>query len=418
MPTGSMTLSVVMPTRNQAAFIRSAVHSVLAQDEVQELVIADGASTDGTPAILRELAQAHPDRVRWVSEPDAGPADAVNRAVGRARGEVIGWLNSDDLYTPGAATRALQALAADPRCVLVYGEGEHVDEQGTHIDRYPTLGPDAPIAAWADGCPVCQPTVFFRRDMFAALGGLDTGLRTAFDYEFWLRVWKAYPGRIGFVPQVQARSRLHAAGITLRLREQVAMEGLEVVRRHVGPAPVHWLMTHAGEALAQCPFERSPTEIRAHLLELAERARDWLVPDGAQQLQQHLSTHRALLLARPDFAADVHADGWAPPALALRIRQPAKPYRHLRLWGRHAAPQGGPLPFSLHGEGGAQPLWQGGVSARGPFSLVLPLPASQGGEALHLRLDSHASFVPAALDARSADRRALAFLLDAAELLP
>lgn len=417
MAVGAPALSVVMPTRNQAAFIRSAAASVLAQDEVSELVVADGASSDDTPRILQDLAAAHPGRVQWVSEPDAGPADAVNRAVARARGEVIGWLNSDDLYTPGAAARALQALAARPEAVLVYGEGEHVDEHGARIDRYPTLGPEAPIAAWADGCPVCQPTVFFRRDTFLALGGLDVTLRTAFDYEFWLRIWKTYPGRIAFVPQVQALSRLHAGGITLRMREQVAMEGLQVVHRHVGPAPVHWLLTHASEALAPCPFDADPPSVRAHLLALAEQARAWLAPDGVAEFGRQLAAHRAWQLARTGFVADVHADGWAPPVLALRIRQPAQPWRQLRLWGRHASPRGGPLRLSLLDAGG-QPLWRGGVGANGPLRMVLPLPSGAPGDALQLALHSEASFVPAVLDARSTDRRALAFLLDAVELLP
>jgi hypothetical protein len=405
-----------MPTRNQAAFIRSAVHSVLAQPQVQELVVADGASTDGTPAVLAELAQAHPGRVHWVSEADEGPADAVNRAMQRARGAIVGWLNSDDLYTPGAAARALQAFAANPDCVMVYGEGEHVDEHGTVLERYPTRGPDTPLAAWADGCPVCQPTAFFRRDAFIALGGLDVSLRTAFDYEFWLRLWKQHAGRIAFVPQVQAQSRLHAAGITLRMREHVAMEGLQIVRRHVGPAPVHWLLTHATEALAPCPFDADAPQVRAHLLDLAVQARDWMVADGVTQFRQQLSAHRGWQLARTGFATDVHADGWAPPALSLRLRQPAQPWRKLRLWGRHASPRGGPLPLTLTGEGGDE-LWRGGVSSRQSFDVALPLPASEPGAQLQLTLRSGAFFVPADVDARSNDRRTLAFQLDAAELL-
>ncbi|HEY6511132.1 MAG TPA: glycosyltransferase family 2 protein [Burkholderiaceae bacterium] len=416
MPEGRATLSVVMPTRNQAAFIHSAVRSVLDQAEVLELVVADGGSTDGTQAILQELASAYPGRLHWVSEGDAGPADAVNKAVGRTRGSVIGWLNSDDLYTLGAATRALRAFDERPDLVLVYGEGEHIDSHGASLGRYPTLSPQTPLAAWADGCPVCQPTAFFRRDCFVGLGGLDTGLRTAFDYEFWLRVWKAHPGQIGFVPEVQALSRLHAAGITLRMREQVALEGLQVVHRHIGPAPVHWLLTHAGEALVRCPFEAAPDAVRAHLLGLAEQARVWLVPDGVAEFRKHLAAHRGWQLARADFVADVHADGWAPPELALRLKQPAgPPYRRLRVWGRHASPQRNPLRLSLLDCSGT-PLWQGGVSAAGAFNLMLPLPPKPDA-ALPLTLRCDTPFVPAAIDPRSSDRRALAFQLDAIELL-
>jgi hypothetical protein len=414
-PVANAALSVVMPTRNQAAFLESAIRSVLDQPEVEELVVADGASSDGTPELLSTLAAAYPGRLLWLSEPDSGPADAVNRAVARARGKLIGWLNSDDLYLPGAAARALQAFAARPELMLVYGEGEHVDAQGAPLGRYPTLGPEAPLTTWADGCPVCQPTAFFRREALLALGGLDTALRTAFDYEFWLRVWKAHPGRIGFVPQLQARSRLHAAGITLRLREQVALEGLQVVHRHLGPAPAHWLLTHAGEALARCPFEASPDALRARLLALAERARGWMVADGAEQLLRHLAAHRAWQLARADFAADVHADGWAPPTLALRIRQPAtRPYRHLRLWGRHASPRRTPLCLQLKGEVGNL-CWQGGVTSAGSFQLMLPLPAAP--ETLRLVLQCEQGFVPSELDTRSNDHRRLSFLLDAAELV-
>jgi len=416
MSTRVPSLSVVMPTRNQAAFIASAVRSVLDQPEVDELVVADGASTDDTPQILAALAETYPGRLHWRSEPDAGPADALNRAVARTRGDVIGWLNSDDLYTPGAAARALAAFASNPDAVLVYGEGDHVDLDGNFLDRYPTRPPETPLAAWADGCPICQPTVFFRRDAFDAVGGLDTGLRTAFDYEFWLRMWKAHPGRIGFVPQVQAQSRLHAGGITLRMREQVAMEGLQVVHRHVGPAPVHWLLTHAGEALARCPFEASPDEVRTHLFALVEQASGWLAPDGPARFREHMTTHRGWQLARADAAADVHADGWAGPVLNLRIRQRAdKPYRQLRLWGRHASPQRAPLRLSLTGEDGIA-SWQGGVSATGPFKIAMPIPASAGSD-LRLAVHSETSFVPAALDPRSTDRRSLAFMLDAVELL-
>jgi Glycosyl transferase family 2 len=416
MASDGLALSVVMPTRNQASFIRSAVHSVLAQDEVTELVVADGASIDDTPAILHQLAQAHPGRLHWVSQPDAGPADAVNRAVDRARGEVIGWLNSDDLYTPGAAGRAMQAFAEQPDCVLVYGEGDHVDEQGVHLDRYPTRGPDAPLAVWADGCPVCQPTAFFRRDAFLALGGLDVTLRTAFDYEFWLRMWKQHAGQIAFVPQVQALSRLHAGGITLRMREQVALEGVQVVKRHVGPAPVHWLLTYASEALAPCPFDADPAQVRTQLLALADRAGDCLVEGGVAEFRQRLAAHRGWQLARSGFVAEVHADGWAGPIAAVRVQQPEQPWRRMRLWARHASPRGGLLRLSLVDANGVV-LWQGGTSARGPFNLVLPLPNSAPGEALRLTLRCDTYFVPADVEAHSVDRRTLAYQIDAIELL-
>jgi hypothetical protein len=272
------------------------------------------------------------------------------------------------------------------------------------------------LSDWADGCHICQPTAFFRREAFNVLGGLDLTLATAFDYEFWLRLFKAHPGRIGFVPVVQAHSRLHEQGITLRMREQVAMEGLQVVHRHLGPAPAHWLMTHVGEALHACPFEHDPATVRARLAALAEQARRWLEPGGADAIARHVATHCAMQLARPDFAADVYADGWAPPTLDMRLRQATPAYRRLRLRGRHVAPGGRPLRLALRDEGGRD-LWAGGTSRPGPFELSIPLPVDAPGCCRRFTVECDSSFVPAELDPASGDRRALAFIVGGVELL-
>ncbi len=419
-------LSVVMPTRNQAPFIRSAVASVLAQagslpEGSLELVIADGASDDGTPSILAELAAVHPGVVHWVSEPDRGPADAVNKAVARARGDIIGWLNSDDLYAPGAAARALQTFAARPELVMVYGEGEHVDVDGAPLGRYPTRAPDTPLAAWADGCPICQPTAFFRREAFDALGGLDISLRTAFDYDFWLRLFKAYPGRVGFVPQVQALSRLHAAGITLRMREQVAMEGMQVVARHIGPAPPHWLVTHVAEALSACPFDAEPAAVQQHLLALADRAAPWLGPGGASELKRQMQSSAAWQLVRPNVAAGVYADGWAPPDLELRLRQPETAPEQvgtIRLHGRHAWPRPGRLRLRLTAWHDGRALTARSAWWRRRFVLDIPVTVRRPGAQLVFHVRASDSFVPANVVPGSRDTRALAFIAEAVELLP
>lgn len=411
-------LSVVMPTRNQAAFIDSAVDSVMAQAGVDlELVVADGASTDGTPERLAALAARYPGRLHWVSEPDGGPADAVNRAIARARAPVVGWLNSDDLYMPGAAARALAALAAHPDWVAVYGEGEHVDLHGRPLGRYPTRPPETPLAAWADGCPICQPTMFLRRATLDALGPLDTGLRTAFDYEYWLRLWKAFPGRIGQVAEVQALSRLHDEGITLRMRRQVALEGVQVVARHVGPAPAHWLVTHIGEALAQHPFPADLGDPTVAMRALFDEAAPWLAPGAPGTPSQLRAAHRGLQMSGPDFAIDLFPDGWCAPRCTMRLRQPATPWRRLRLWGRHAAPHRGPLRLRIDGLGSGDGVWTGGTSSPGTFSVLLPLPERAGAE-LTMTIVAEPGFVPAHSGMNPQDTRLVAWRVDAVELLP
>ncbi len=188
---------------NQRRFLPEAVESVLGQDGVRlELIVADGGSTDGTQDWLAQRAQEDP-RVRWHSQRDGGPAHAINWAMQQARGTVLGWLNSDDRYTPGALLRAVQALDAMPRALMVYGHGRHVDEFGYALDAYPTKPPGTSIAAFADGCFICQPTVVVRRTFLLLNGPLDESLRTAFDFDWWLRAFSRFPGRIGFVDALQ-----------------------------------------------------------------------------------------------------------------------------------------------------------------------------------------------------------------------
>lgn len=409
-------VSVVMPTLNQQHFLAEAVASVMDQAvDGLELVVADGGSTDGTLELLAGLAAAHPGRLRWWSAPDDGPAAATNAAIARARGPVIGWLNSDDLYAPGAIARALDHLRREPGHVMVYGEAEHIDEQGRRIAAYPTRLPSVPLSEWADGCHICQPTVFFRREAFDAVGGLDTTLRAAFDFDLWLRLFKAYPGCVGHLPQVQAKSRLHAATITTRFRERVALEGLQVVHRHLGPAPAHWLLTHFAERLAQHPFEAQPADLRTELQALVRRATPWLQAQAPAELERSLAEHRALQLLRPGVFVAVHPDGWAPPELDLRVRQPGRPIGRLRLSCRHASPAGGPLDLEVVTP--ADGILSVAVKRPGRFEIDLPVPDQRPDARLLYRVHCRRPFVPALHEAGSTDRRALAFRIEDLQVL-
>ena len=408
-------VSIVMPTLNQHAFIGDAVRSVFAQPEVDELVVIDGGSADGTVQALAALADQHAGRLRWVSGADSGPAQAVNRAVALARGRVIGWLNSDDLYTPGAVGRALAALEALPGAVMVYGEGEHIDAAGAPLGRYPTLPPATPIDAFAQGCFICQPTAFFLRDVFIGLGGLDESLRAAFDFDLWLRLFKAHAGRIGWVPQVQALSRLHAGSITLRQRERVALEGMAVLHRHLGSAPPEWLLTCVAELCDAHPFEPQRTDLAPELQRLATAAQPWLDAPGRARLQQCLQHDKALQLMSPDAWAGVMPDGWAGPSLGLRLRQGATPFTAIVLRCRHAQPQGGMLHIRAAGTGFGTQSWR--VQRPGPFALVIPVTDAQPGAPLQCEIRCDDSFVPAAAEPGSGDMRQLCYLVDSCQLV-
>lgn len=281
-------VSIVMPSLNQAAFIAEAIESVLSQDyDNLELIVADGGSTDGSVELLTRLAN-NDARLKWFSEPDTGPADALNKALGKARGTLIGWLNSDDLYTPGAIGRVVSAFEANPGWVLLYGEGEHVDADGKPIERYPSLPPtDDALEDFHNGCFICQPTVFFKRTIKLLLGDLDVGLKTAFDFDYWLRAFKRFPGRIGFVDALQARSRLHDACITRTQRRQITLENMQVILRHLGDPQPHWLLSFAKERKQLAP-DLEVEGLRGELFSILDEIRDQLSQPGFEVLKRSI----------------------------------------------------------------------------------------------------------------------------------
>ena len=278
-----------MPTLNQAGFINAAIDSVLGQDyPAIELIVADGGSTDGTLELLKNR-QAVDSRLRWFSQPDNGPAEAINNAISKARGTIIGWLNSDDLYAPGAITRAVNCLQLNARLLMVYGQGQHVNGEGKYLSDYPTLPPTTSVKQFSEGCFICQPTVFFKRTMPLLLGQLDESLKTTFDFDYWLRAFIAFQARIGFVNEVQAYSRLHEDCITLRMRRTVALEGMRLLAKYLGYAPKEWLLTYVDELLTLNVQNEVGFSKRADVMAAFEVASEWLTLEDKTYLTKHLN---------------------------------------------------------------------------------------------------------------------------------
>jgi hypothetical protein len=408
-------VSVVMPSFNQAGFIEDAARSALGQDyRPLELVVMDGGSTDGTLHRLEALLGEFGGRLRWVSERDRGPAHAVNKALELARGEFIGWLNSDDLYAPGAVSAAVRHLAANPDTLMVYGEGEHIDAAGKPLGRYPTRPPSATIQAFHDGCFICQPTAFLRRAAFDALGGLDESLATAFDFELWLRMFRRFPGRVAHLDRVQAFSRLHGGSITHQQRRQVALEGVRVLARHAGAPRLHWLLTYREEVCASYPFGGELGGLRQHLAETAAEVADCFDAESLLRLSVEMAGDARLRLALPGVFAGVYADGWAPPALALRLRGLPAGCASIRLDCLHAWPVFFPLSLAVKTSWGSEDRVT--VAKPGPFELAIPLPGGPPGGNATVLIIAKDTFVPRREDPDSADGRRLAFKVEALRL--
>jgi GT2 family glycosyltransferase len=400
-----------MPSFNQARFIEAAVRSVLDQDyQPLELVIADGGSTDGTLQCLERLLGEFGSRLRWVSRKDSGPANAINKALRLARGEIIGWLNSDDLYAPGAIPTAARYFESNPEAVMVYGQGEHIDAQGKSLGRYPTLPPSASIHAFQEGCFICQPTVFLRRKVFNAVGYLDESLATAFDFELWLRIFRRFSDRIGFIDRVQAFSRLHEDCITQRSRRMVAVEGLRILAKHVGNPRPNWLLTYVEELCATYPFGCDVADIRAEVGELFEQVKDCFDDDALGRITGELAKDKRLQIALPGVYADIYPDGWAPPVLALRIRRLTEAASSIRLKCRHSAPVFWPILLKIKTNWGKESLTT--IKKPGPFELEIDLSGSSVGDNLTVLVECKNTFVPKVVEPGSSDGRELAFIVE------
>lgn len=277
-------VSVLMPCRNAGPFLQAAVQSVLTQQQCLELLVADGGSTDGSLQLLEDLAAADP-RLRIVSRNDSGPADALNKAFREARGTTIGWLNADDLMPLGALARAVAALNAHPEWLMVYGEGEEFNEETGLVQRYPTLPASVGFEGFVSHCFICQPAVVFRRPMGVLLGEFGQQWRTAFDFDYWLRAFEAFPHRIGYIPHLQGRTRLHSDTITAKQRAQVALEATQLLARHFGAEDATRLHNYALELQLGLAERPEGVDLATHLQQLFELARPYLAPAALAQLK-------------------------------------------------------------------------------------------------------------------------------------
>ena len=226
------------PCLNAARFIEETIQSVLAQDYPNiEYIVLDGGSTDGTLEILEKYGR----RLTFVSKPDRGASEAIQRGFDMSRGEIFAYLCADDTYHPGAIRRAVEHLQNHPEDAGVYGDAYWVREDGRTLGVYPTQDFDPETLAAM--CYICQPTSFVRRHIFKNLGGLNTGLECSFDYDFWLRLGKQY--RMGRVAGFLANSRMHRENKTLGRRHKVFRETIAALKRHRGYVPFQWIHGYA-----------------------------------------------------------------------------------------------------------------------------------------------------------------------------
>lgn len=226
----SYKVSIVTPSYNQVQFLERTIQSVLDQTYPDlEYIIIDGGSNDGSVDVIKRYEQ---ELAYWVSEPDQGQTDAINKGFDRATGDVYAWINSDDIYRPHAVAEAVEYLSQNADVGMVYGDVEIINADGEVIGSF-----NAQQTSYRrlrrGGVYIPQPASFWRADLWEQVGPLDPSYYFAMDYDLWLRLAKV--SKLAYYQgHTWAYFRLHGESKTIASDARCWDEMLRIHRRDGG----------------------------------------------------------------------------------------------------------------------------------------------------------------------------------------
>ncbi len=394
-------VSIITPSFNQGKFIRETIESVLSQNYTNvEYIVMDGGSTDETVDILKSYG----DRIHWVSEKDGGQADAVNKGIHRAKGEIIGWLNSDDTYLPGAISEAVRFFQRQKHVGMVYGEGYHTTENGEIIDRYPTESFN--MDRLAQNCFICQPTAFFRKEVLINIGMLNKDLHLCMDYELWMRISKQY--EIAYIPYFVATSRMYEDNKTLSRRKEVFTEIIKTVRFHFGYVPVSWVYGYMDYKLGSKRKFYFYFMFFMYFFHANRKSLSY----GINELKQILKAKLKNRLASKQANISGYSDGWVSKVFMTTLEAPGEIGQEERplvqIFGKNHSPYDKALKIKAYLDEKYLGVYT--VMDKGNFNLVIPVELNK--QAIYkLKLVANQSFVPKKLGINE-DNRELAYVID------
>jgi glycosyltransferase involved in cell wall biosynthesis len=314
-------ISIVTPSYNQARFLEQTIRSVLDQEipgtdsrdpssspsysllptphslpptPSIEYFVIDGNSTDGSAAIIQKYASS---LTGWVSEKDQGQADAINKGLRQAQGEIVAWLNSDDFYLPGAIQRALRAFDENPQAGLVYGNVLSVDAESKAFNLQTFASFD--LLDLMSFRIISQPAVFIRRSVLEQAGLLDPSYHCLLDHHLWLRMARLAP--MVYIPETLAAARYHADAKNVARPAEFGREAFRLVE---------WMKS-------SIEFAELFAQHKSRILAGAERFDAFYLLDGGQYHQALAAYERAWHHSPAIVLKEAHRVAYAALSLAF-----------------------------------------------------------------------------------------------------
>ncbi len=393
-------VSIITPSLNQKKFLPAAIESVLRQEYPRiEYLVVDGGSTDGSLEILR----SYEGRLQWISEPDTGQGNALNKGFRKCSGEIVAWINSDDVLLAGAVEKAVEAFRREPDLGMVYGEGYLIDDGGVVKRRFPYADPPNlwRLVYYSD--TLLQQAVFMRKAALEAVGYLDETMHWGLDWDLFIRLGKRY--RVRYLPEYLGCLREYGATKTSTGGYQRLQELGRIIRQHTGRILTPSYMGYAMDYW----HLRAPELLRARL------------PGGLGRLAAGVVRGLAARALSRVLLYMEDSQGWYPDGgvgreahfLLPNLRRPAEIVIEGRL------PQYSPEPArqSLTVVVNGRTLLKRDL-APGPFLVAEPAPAwINGAEAVRVDLVAE-ECITERLYVAVARRRRISYFVDRVEMAP
>ena len=255
-------ISIVVPSFQQGPFIEKCLESIVSQDcGPIEIIVFDSESDDETLSVLKSFESFAEVRV----ERDLGQAHAINKGLKRCNGDIIGFLNSDDVLLPGSLGKVIDHWRTHPSTDLLYGKAHYIDFDGNVTQDYRTQ--DWNWEKFQGECFICQPATFWSRKIMKKIGLLDQKLHCSMDYDYWQRIAQA-GGVIKHIDEYIACSRDYPQTKTRSLRGRVFIENFKISLKRLGFVHSFWISQY----MDYFKYERQP--IWANLIPPVGTTRD------------------------------------------------------------------------------------------------------------------------------------------------